>query len=79
MPLFAVHALHHRARCDRCGALSDVHASEAVAQARAEARAHYESAGWNHRVPPGEPAHLATWLEQHGGGEWICPRCALVC
>lgn len=75
MPLFAVHALHHRVRCDGCGSVSALHCSEGVAQARAQARVHYEALGWKHVVPKEEPEHLAAWLEQHAGGQWLCPHC----
>jgi hypothetical protein len=71
--LYAIHALHHRARCDRCGVTSAVHCSESVAQARADAADHLRMLGWKHEVSTGEAAR--DWVEIHGAGNWLCPAC----
>jgi hypothetical protein len=75
MGLYAVHALHHRARCDACGATSDVHCSEALPHARADAMKTLLATGWSHAVGVHESPSLRTWFRVHGVGTWRCPAC----
>jgi hypothetical protein len=75
MGLFAVHTLHHRARCDACGHLSDVLCGENLQTARYSAITSLQTKGWRHRVPASERPRTRGWVEMEGAGEWLCPLC----
>jgi hypothetical protein len=76
VPLLSVHALHHKAICDRCRHGSEVLCSESLPSARREAAAELRDLGWRHVVAPGD-RRPKSWVEQEGAGEWLCPACAV--
>jgi hypothetical protein len=76
MPLFAIHTLHHRARCDGCNALSPIHCGDDMQSARHAAVEALTDSGWTHVVPSRELERLHDWITREGAGHWWCPSCA---
>jgi len=76
VPLLSVHALHHKAICDRCRHRSEMLSSESLPSARRDAMDSLRDWGWKHVVPPTDRRPRA-WIENEGAGEWLCPACAV--